>query len=743
MRSWIHKRFGKNKHVFGKFLFSYFLILLFPLTIGAYAYQQTVKVVREDAVELNQTVLEHSKQSLNSLFAEIREVVSVISLDKDLLALILLAEAEWSPESIYQFSLQRNELYKLSTNNYFSGLFVYLAKSETIIANDHISRLHEHPLQIGDLAFGEWLEDVVSKEEVNRYHRLENVDGGKERGNYIAYVSGLPAGHRTHIDGAVVILIREQSVLQLFNRSLDEKGAFAYILDEENRLIASTFQGHPPIESALLDGGPRDGYEVYNIDGSATMISHTRSAYNGWTYVSGLPEAAVFAKAEYIKRINYSIIAAALLIGCIAALLFAYRNSRPVQELLESLSDLRVRMDKQQLLLRSAYLERLLKNGFNTRGELLGYGEQARMQLSVDGEYVVALIRIHGQPYVETGHADLGSGISLLESVVENCQPDWLLHQLKPMTMALVIPLSSSVAAEDKLDWAEAALLQLQERLLQERQLLCSIGLGQVAGNAMQIWRSYNDARQALDVLDPELTQQLSRYDALGKHSAYYYYPPDLELKLMNTVRVGDTAGLERLLGHIETENFVQRQLSPWRTKQLFQEIQGTLQKLTEQLSRLPGSDIPALVKLEHAELEHPVPDMGMLRVVLTQFSEQIRQQKTSRHRKLFEEIKATIAADYKDSGLSLCQIAANQKQTESFISILFKEQMGVTFSEYVEQLRLNEACRLLRATELPIVEISLMVGYNSDKSFRRAFKRAYGIQPTSFRKVPGAQTDP
>ena len=741
MQTWIKKRFNRDKKVFGKFLISYVLILMFPLIIGSYAYYQTVQVVRDDAVELNQTVLENTKQSLNNLFSEIRDVVSVISLDKDLLALILLADSEWSPESIYQFSLQRNELYKLSTNNYFSDLFVYLKKSETIIASDHIARLHEHPIQIGNQSFGSWLEAVVSTEQVNRYHRLENVSHGKMRGNYIAYVSGLPAGHRTHVDGAVVIFIREQSVVRLFDRLVDDEGSFAYILDEENRMIASTFTGEAPIEHEQLGGDQRQGYQVHQVGGNDTMISHTRSAYNGWTYVSGLPEAAVFAKADYIKRITNTILILALLTGCLVALLFAYRNSKPVQELLESLKDLHVRMDEQLPMLRAAFLERLLNNGFNSESEMLGHQHQAQLQL-MNKRYVVAFMRIHQPPLGDVRQSDSGSGLRAVTATLEEQQRDWLLHELKHTTLALIIPLYTAEDDCDELGWTEAALLQAQERLLQQYQLMCSISLGQACSSSLQIWRSYNEARQAMDVLDPELTQQMSRYDTLGRHSSHYYYPLELELKLMNTVRVGDTAGLERLFEHIETENFNQRQLSPWRKKQLFQEIQGTLQKLTEQVSHMNGSPVQQMDELSYVDSDSSEQDIATLKAMLHSLCERIRHQKTSRHRKLFEEIKTTIANHYKDSSLSLCQIATEQKQTESYISTLFKEQMGMTFSEYVEHLRLQEACQLLRETDLAIVEIAALVGYNSDKSFRRAFKRAHGIQPTSFRKVPEAQTE-
>jgi AraC-like DNA-binding protein len=71
----------------------------------------------------------------------------------------------------------------------------------------------------------------------------------------------------------------------------------------------------------------------------------------------------------------------------------------------------------------------------------------------------------------------------------------------------------------------------------------------------------------------------------------------------------------------------------------------------------------------------------------------------------------------------------------------LFRHAFGFTPHAYVVQLRLNEACRLLRHTQLPYAEIASDVGFCDQGHLIRRFKRAYGITPSLYRAAVNART--
>ena len=68
----------------------------------------------------------------------------------------------------------------------------------------------------------------------------------------------------------------------------------------------------------------------------------------------------------------------------------------------------------------------------------------------------------------------------------------------------------------------------------------------------------------------------------------------------------------------------------------------------------------------------------------------------------------------------------------ESALYREFRQIFSVSFSEYLENLRIEKACELLRSQPL-VKDVSARVGYNSDYSFRRAFKRVLGVTPSAY----------
>ncbi|NJP37726.1 response regulator transcription factor [Alkalicoccus luteus] len=96
-------------------------------------------------------------------------------------------------------------------------------------------------------------------------------------------------------------------------------------------------------------------------------------------------------------------------------------------------------------------------------------------------------------------------------------------------------------------------------------------------------------------------------------------------------------------------------------------------------------------------------------------------------------------AAAYIDSRISekfsLKEVAREVHLNPSYLSVLFKEHMTMTFSEYVTKKRLQLAKRLLLTTSLPITEIAEQTGYQTSKYFIRIFREHEGLTPSRYRR--------
>lgn len=70
-----------------------------------------------------------------------------------------------------------------------------------------------------------------------------------------------------------------------------------------------------------------------------------------------------------------------------------------------------------------------------------------------------------------------------------------------------------------------------------------------------------------------------------------------------------------------------------------------------------------------------------------------------------------------------------------SLFSYSFKQYTGSNFVDYLKNLRVNEAKKLLTETDMLIMDISKAVGYDNEKHFTKVFKAECGVSPSEYRK--------
>lgn len=92
------------------------------------------------------------------------------------------------------------------------------------------------------------------------------------------------------------------------------------------------------------------------------------------------------------------------------------------------------------------------------------------------------------------------------------------------------------------------------------------------------------------------------------------------------------------------------------------------------------------------------------------------------------------------DTALTLDTIARVAYYSPFHFHRIFKAITGETLNEYITRRRIEKTAAILfRRKEIPISELSLQYGFNSNSSFTRAFKSFYGVSPSEFRKLsPG-----
>ncbi len=84
---------------------------------------------------------------------------------------------------------------------------------------------------------------------------------------------------------------------------------------------------------------------------------------------------------------------------------------------------------------------------------------------------------------------------------------------------------------------------------------------------------------------------------------------------------------------------------------------------------------------------------------------------------------------------LSLSLLEEKLHLNKYYISHLFCDKLGLRFNDYINSLRVSEACRYLLNSAHSVTEIASLVGFNTPRTFNRAFIRQKGESPTDYRK--------
>ncbi len=102
-------------------------------------------------------------------------------------------------------------------------------------------------------------------------------------------------------------------------------------------------------------------------------------------------------------------------------------------------------------------------------------------------------------------------------------------------------------------------------------------------------------------------------------------------------------------------------------------------------------------------------------------------------------ELLALADAGYR-SQLRLSDFCRERYYSPSYVSARFRQEVGMTFTEYIQKKRIEESCYLLRGTQSGIVEIAEAVGYSNLKFFGQVFRRVMGMSPRDYRSFTRKQ---
>ncbi|WP_135557557.1 helix-turn-helix domain-containing protein [Paenibacillus cymbidii] len=744
-----------------RFLLSYLIVLFVPLGAGLYTYNNTAHLLEKEAADSSMSLLQQGMETLDRRLGEVDTITRQMMFDPKVRQIQQLRDP-FQGTATYQLVDFRQSLYDYTlTNRFISGYYLLFKIGDlAMTAKDTytLEQFYEHVFRYDGVSFDAWYDRFLNPYHLQHYMPAADATLNGAHGRYIAYVQTL--GYRDQPQGAAVVLIDNERIRELLGKLNIAEGGWAYVADQEGHTISTVSAAPGELSAQALDLPGASGFLRRTIAGSDMSVTYLTSEQTGWRYVFVQPLQVVLQKVHYIKKTMQIYAGVSLLIGAMIAYWLAYRNSGPVrrmvsliaerssgatlrtanayrfiQESLAGLYDrneqLREEMERQRAFLREALFGRLLRGDIVSEREAQPLLEHAGIRLQ-EGTVVVALLRL-----AESSLDALDMQRLLVRETAEAMPAAAaFVHELSQDRIALLFVVPA--ADPDGIGSLERALERLRDELSGRYGIAADIAVGGGYERLTDAHRSLEEANLALHAHSRAGSDALIRYGDLPIPTSYYF-PPDMQAKLLNAARAGEKEDTLRLLDDLYRINTEERKLSLYMLGLFVSELWGSAVKLADQAAAGDkGAALPA-VKAPDLRL-HAADDAERayrsVRETYASVCEYAASAKKQRAGETADRVSAFMSAHYARAELNVSIAADYFRISDNYFPQWFKEQTGMTFTDCMLKLRMERAQQLLAESGLSIKEIAERVGYQSSNTFCRAFKRYHGVNATSYRDI-------
>jgi two-component system, response regulator YesN len=763
------RRPGK-KSIFIRFFLSYLLVLTIPLIIGSMEYSRAYSLVQNKELDTRSILINECMMAMDSTIKKIDTSLIDLCQNPTVKKVMNLSKqpSYGEPEAALVFETCK----VLSSYAVSSGLgpdlILYLDKPNLVFNSTSIvygeSRFYNTAVSYENMNFEQFKKQVLNAYhfhsvigDINMQDKRSQSNGNIVLKHGLLYINSLPLiGSRSNIQGTAVVHISSSITNILVTIPISEYGC-TYIADSKQNILAGIFGDQCTFTGGDLPLPDHKGNFNQTINGQKMLVTYVKSDYNGWIYVSMSPMNKIMGDLYSLQQRTIGISVGILLLGIVIAILLSKSNSKPfelalielqgrlgnavggsfgslnrvIHSIINDNEELTKTLGRQNSMMKISFFERLFRGEFNDEADILSM--QRYLGLDLSGRaYGVCILSFGAQ------ENDLSAESLFQRDILQIFTKSISLQQIsfKVFTHILSTERIGVLVCFESDDEPknQAALSEELLQLLGDTEtkfstpVHCSIG--GFYTRLADVCLSYSEAATAADHTSGlPSPQKLLFYQDINRDKFAFFYPYEIEVKLKNMLGSGNAAGVKETLDYIWEENFVNRHISNQMAYYLVIDLQTSAVKFNQELKLDWNAAALVKIKPETVDWKTEFDRVQSAYQELTAFA-----LAKPRNNSLIRQIEAYIVENYSNSDMSIATVAKQFYISESYFSQFFKNNTGQIFSKYLETLRINTACDLIKHTAKNIDEIALEVGYKNALSFRRAFKKVIGVPPSNYR---------
>ncbi|MDD4296783.1 MAG: AraC family transcriptional regulator [Ruminiclostridium sp.] len=769
-----------RRHISGSLFFKIFFICVFVSLfliafLGIYTHFYIIQNLNTEIEKYEQKKLYETLNTSNTLLSEMQKLTMSYTFNNKITQFAYVPRSSISKN--YNVIQNNQDIMSSTVNssNYIENICIYYDKNNYIL--DYSGAI-DFPYYY-DTGWYEEYENMTTPfliMDTRRVSKRNSIDS-VVHSDIITFLARIPYSSSDKV-GAVVLNVDIAIVTDLLkNITMTNENSFAFLVNENGTILASNKADYYYMDITEVVNIPsdfntlQDGNFKFTMDGTKMVAYYGSSLINNWKMFYIESENAVFEKSAYIRNTTFIILAALLLVAALASFLFSLRVYNPIKNIIanikrmttldnDNISDVSLinggvnllfennrslenQLKQNEILIREMFLNQLIRGKLFNRNEILGKAEYFSINLEAD-YYMVAVIQKNSlQSYpineytLDIQNLELYkiSIINRITSVFNSLNIDVSCTQDYADNILVLVKLRGVEDINETEAIVEQTLEDIKWNIEEQSSTSVSIGVGRFYSDLSDVGVSYKEAKEALRYNFLKDDQSIISFSDISRSEMdKLHYPVKSEQKLISLVQLGDYEKtmlcLNEMIDEIMDHNKNFKHIELCLTN-IISVVQRCLYSLNLNPQDVFGDDTVVNASIDtFRNIQHFTE---WVRTWLRRIIEYKIDQQKDDYRSFDLEIKEYIEKVYMNE-ISLDIVADHFKYNSSYFCKIFKEKIGVTFWEYVAEIRVAKSKKLLVELDDTIEQIAAKVGYNNRFSYIRAFKKYTSITPGEYR---------
>ncbi|NLY19113.1 MAG: AraC family transcriptional regulator [Clostridiaceae bacterium] len=771
-----------KRHMSGSLFFKIFFICIFVSLfliafLGFYTHFYILKNLEDEIEKYEHKKLNETLSISNTQLEEMKKLTMSYALNNKFIQFAYMPRSAVANNYNVIKSNQDIMSNTVNSSNYIENICIFYEKNNYILDYSGVMDFgfyydtgwhEEYESMTGPLV-------ILDTRKVNKRNSLDS----ELYSNVITFMAKIPFLN-INKEGAIILNVDVAIISDLLkNIAAPGDNSHAFLVNENGTILASNNGEYYyrnisevidlPSDFNLL----QDGSFKFSVDGTKMVAYYGSSMINNWKMFYIESENAVFEQSKYIRNTTFIILAALLLVAALTSFLFSLKVYNPIKNivanikrmttidnendhisdvslidggvnlLFESKKALENQLRQNEILIREMFLSQLIRGKLFNKNEIESKAEYLSINLEAD-YYMVAIIQkstLQSYPFnkypLDIQNLELYK-ISTNKMVTNafsalgidvNCSQDYTDNILVLIKLRNVEDINESEAI------VEQTLEDVKGAIEKQLSTSVSIGLGRFYSDLSNVGVSYNEAREALRYNFLKDDQSvISFYDISISEKDKLYYPVKSEQKLISFAQMADYEKTMQCLNEM-IDDIMNHNRNFKHIELCLTNIIGLVKRCLYEMNLNP-QDVFSDDTILNASIDSFRNIQHFTEWISTWFSriiEYMIEQQKDDSRSFEYEVKDYIEKVYMKE-ISLDTVADHFKYNSSYFCKIFKEKLGVTFWEYVAQVRVDKSKKLLVDLDDTIEQIAEKVGYNNRFSYIRAFKKYTSLTPGEYR---------